>query len=338
MSGIAVAGNAILDRYMVVDAYPVPSALTSVRSVTPVPGGLLCNCAIGLARLDPQLRIPVVGVVGTDPSGDYLADQLRAQPGIDVRQLHRAGQTSFTDVIEDSSTKTRTFFQFRGANADLDLQHFDFELLDVDFLHVGYVLLLDSLDGPDPQYGTRLARLLVSAKSHGIRTSLDVVSEQSDRFSRIVPPALRYTDYCVVNELEASRTTGVAVVEDGRVSEAGLRRAASALFALGVSTWVVIHWPGGAAGLSSDGEWVVRPSVDLEPEQIVTTTGAGDAFASGVLHAAWSSKDLGEALETGVGAAACSLLAGNATDGIRTHDEVLAFYRASRHSRPWGDN
>ncbi|MHB1009685.1 MAG: carbohydrate kinase family protein [Propionibacteriaceae bacterium] len=338
MSGIAVAGNAILDRYMVVDSYPAPSALTSVRSVTQVPGGLLCNCAIGLARLDPRLRIPVVGVVGADPAGDYLADQLQAQPGIDARQLHRAGQTSFTDVVEDSSTKTRTFFQFRGANAVLDLKHFDFELLDADFLHVGYVLLLDSLDGPDPQYGTRLARLLASAKRRRIRTCLDVVSEQSDRFSRIVPPALRYTDYCVVNELEASRTTGVAVVEDGRVSETGLRRAASALFELGVSTWVVIHWPGGAVGLSSDGEWVVRPSVDLEPEQIVTTTGAGDTFASGVLHAAWSSKDLAEALETGVGTAACSLLAGNPTDGIRTHDEVLAFYRASRRSRLWGEN
>ena len=203
---------------------------------------------------------------------------------------------------------------------------------------MGYVLLLDSLDGPDPQYGTRLARLLASAKSRHIRTSLDVVSEQSDRFSRIVPPALRYTDYCVVNELEASRTTGVAVVEDGRVSEAGLRRAATALFASNVSTWAIIHWPGGAAGLSSDGEWIVRPSVHLEPEQIVTTTGAGDAFASGVLHAAWSSKDLGEALETGVGAAACSLLAGNPTDGIKAHDEVLDFYRASRHSQPRGEN
>ena len=84
-------------------------------------------------------------------------------------------------------------------------------------------------------------------------------------------------------------------------------------------------------GLSSSGEWVTRPGVRLRSEEIVTTTGAGDAFAAGVLHAAWSGKSLAQALETGIGAAACSLLAGNATDGIRTHQEVLRFYRESPH-------
>ena len=331
MSGIAVAGNALLDHYKVVDAFPAESALTTVRSVVSVPGGLLCNCAIGLARLDPELRIPVVGIVGDDPDGDLLTQHLERHRGIDTAQLHRAGRTSFTDVMEDSSTKTRTFFHFRGSNADLDVDHFDLDQLDADFLHVGYILLLDSLDREDAEYGTRMARLLAAAKAHGLRTSIDVVSEQSDRFPRLVPPALRYTDYCIVNELEASRTTGVDVTRDGVVDEECLRRTASALLDLGVSTWVVIHWPGGAVGLSSSGEWVTRPGVRLRAEEIVTTTGAGDAFAAGALHAAWSGKSLAQALETGIGAAACSLLAGNATDGIRTHHEVLRFYRESPH-------
>lgn len=335
MSGIGVVGNAILDYYKVVDAYPSPSALTTVRSVTSAPGGLMYNCAVGLARLDPGLRVPVVGRIGEDPAGDEVLAALRANPGIDTSQLHRAGQTSFTDVMEDSSTKTRTFFQFRGANADLDVEHVDFDLLDADLLHAGYVLLLDRLDGPDAEFGTRMARLLAAAQARGVRTSIDVVSEHSDRFSRIVPPALRYTDYCVINELEAARTTGIAVTDDGIVTEAGLRRAAEALLDLGVSTWAVIHWAGGAAGLSRAGEWVVRPAVRLDPDRIVTTTGAGDAFASGVLHSAWSSQPLEVALETGIGAAACSLLAGNSTDGIRPHGEVLAFYRESPHRRLW---
>lgn len=335
MSGIGVVGNAILDYYKVVDAYPSPSALTTVRSVTSAPGGLMYNCAVGLARLDPGLRVPVVGRIGEDPAGDEVLAALRANPGIDTSQLHRAGQTSFTDVMEDSSTKTRTFFQFRGANADLDVEHVDFDLLDADLLHAGYVLLLDRLDGPDAEFGTRMARLLAAAQARGVRTSIDVVSEHSDRFSRIVPPALRYTDYCVINELEAARTTGIAVAEDGIVTEAGLRRAAEALLDLGVSTWAVIHWAGGAAGLSRAGEWVARPAVRLDPDWIVTTTGAGDAFASGVLHSAWSSQPLEVALETGIGAAACSLLAGNSTDGIRPHGEVLAFYRESPHHRLW---
>lgn len=331
MSGIAVAGNMILDHYKSIDTYPAASSLTSVRSVRSVAGGLLCNCAIDLACLDPELRIPVVGVVGNDADGDYLVRQLEQHPGIDTTQVHRGGMTSFSDVMEDSSTNTRTFFQYRGANAELDIEHFDFDRLDADLLHVGYLLLLDALDGADPEYGTRLARLLALARQHGLKTSIDLVSEDSDRFARIVPPALRHTDYCVTNELEASRTTGLPVVQDGEVSVAALRLAAEKLLEMGVSTWVIIHWPGGAAGLSRDGEWVVRPSVLLEPERIVTTTGAGDAFGSGVLIAGWLDRPLAEALETGIGAAACSLLAGNSTDGVRTREEVLQFYRESPH-------
>lgn len=333
VSGIAVVGNAILDYYKVVDSYPSASALTTVRSVTAAPGGLMYNCAVGLARLDPELRIPVVGRIGDDPDGDILLTALAANPGIDTAQLHRGGKTSFTDVMEDSSTKTRTFFQFRGANADLDVADVDFDRLDADLLHVGYILLLDRLDDPDPEFGTRMARLLAAAQQRGVRTSIDVVSEHSDRFARIVPPALRYTDYCVVNELEAARTTGIPVTEGDVVTETGLRAAAAALLALGVSTWVVIHWPGGAAGLSREGEWVVKPAVALGRDQIVTTTGAGDAFASGVIHSAWAGEPLGVALETGIGAAACSLLAGNSTDGIRPYAETRRFYRESAHGR-----
>lgn len=336
MSGIAVVGNAILDHYKVVDSYPSASALTTVRSVTSAPGGLMYNCAVGLARLDPELRVAVVGRVGDDPDGDTVLAALSVNPLIDTAQLHRGGKTSFTDVMEDSSTKTRTFFQYRGANAELDVADVDFDRLDADFLHVGYILLLDRLDAPDAEFGTRMARLLAAAQARGVRTSIDVVSEHSDRFATIVPPALRYADYCIVNELEASRTTGIPVTEGDVVTEAGLRRAAEALLALGVSTWVVIHWPKGAAGLSREGEWVVRPSVALGRDQIVTTTGAGDAFASGVIHSAWAGQPLGAALETGIGAAACSLLAGNSTDGIRPHAEVWRFYRESPHGELWG--
>ncbi|MEA4945296.1 MAG: carbohydrate kinase family protein [Propionicimonas sp.] len=331
MSGIAVAGNAILDQYKLIDTYPAASSLVSVRSVARTPGGLMCNCAIDLARLDPSLRIPVVGVVGDDPDGDYLAGQLASYPGIDTSQLHRAGTTSFTDVMEDSTTKTRTFFQYRGANAELDVEHVDFDRLDANLLHAGYILLLDRLDDTDDVYGTRMARLLATARRHGLRTSVDVVSEQSDRFSRLVPPALRYTDYCVLNETEAARTTGITIQDAGTINRSALRRAAEALLGMGVSTWVVIHWPGGAVGLSRQGAWEERPSVRLRPDQIVTTTGAGDAFAAGVLYAAWSGAGLSDALELGTGAAACSLLAGSATDGVRSHHDVLAFYRDNPH-------
>jgi arabinose-5-phosphate isomerase len=59
-----------------------------------------------------------------------------------------------------------------------------------------------------------MARLLAEAQKHGIKTSIDVVSEASDRFTRLVPPSLKYTDYCIINEIEAGQTTGIALRDE----------------------------------------------------------------------------------------------------------------------------
>lgn len=45
---------------------------------------------------------------------------------------------------------------------------------------------MDGLDAPDAEYGTKAARLLAKVQAAGIRTSVDIVSEQSDRFQGIV--------------------------------------------------------------------------------------------------------------------------------------------------------
>lgn len=39
--------------------------------------------------------------------------------------------------------------------------------------HLGYLLLLDSLDKPDDTFGTRSARLLAQMRDNGFETSLD---------------------------------------------------------------------------------------------------------------------------------------------------------------------
>ena len=98
--------------------------------------------------------------------------------------------------------------------------------LNVDMLHIGYILLLDALDQEDSQYGTKMAKLLHTAQSRGIKTSIDVVSEAGDRFRKLVCPAMRYTDYCIINEIETSATTGIALRgEDGRLLEENLPEA-----------------------------------------------------------------------------------------------------------------
>jgi len=331
-NGIAVAGNMIVDVLYPILGIPKPGELTTItEGISRSSGGALCNVIVDLAKLDPALPLTALGRVGTDSEGDYVLDKLGAQTNIDITRVRREGLTSFTAVMADTVTKQRTFFHYRGANARFCEADVDWDALDVKLLHIGYILLLDALDEPDEVYGTKMARLLHTAQSRGIKTSIDVVSEAGDRFGRIVPPALRYTDYCVINELEAQASTGIPLRnESGELILANVPEALKKLKQLGVSTWAVIHCPEGGYGLDEDGNYVAIESLPLSKEQIKGTVGAGDAFCSGVLYGAYRNQSLKEAIELASAAAACSLSESGATEGMRTAAEAMELYRELR--------
>ncbi len=330
--GIAVAGNMIVDMLYPIDGFPQPGELTTITAdMTRSSGGCLCNDIIDLATLDPELPLTALGRVGTDEAGDFVLEKLRARPNISLGQIKRQGTTSYTLVMADEVSKQRSFYQCRGANADFCEADIDWEKLDVDMLHIGYILLLDALDAPDDEYGTKMARLLHTAQRRGIRTSIDVVTEASERFSRIVTPALRYTDYCIINEVEAQATTGVRLVgEDGRLRREALPEALGRLKELGVSTWAVIHSPEGGFGLDEKDAYVEVPSLKLPQGYIKGSVGAGDAFCSGVLYAAWKGMPLAQGIELGTASAACSLSQPGATEGMRSCEETMKLYHELR--------
>ena len=103
--------------------------------------------------------------------------------------------------------------------------------------------------------------LLASAQNAGFKTSVDVVSEDSDRFSKVVIPALKYVDYCILNELEAGKTTGFRIRQSGgHLDKVALRHAAGALLQHGVRELVVIHFPEGGFARTRKGDdvWQLR--------------------------------------------------------------------------------
>ena len=331
-NGIAVAGNMIVDVLYPILGHPKPGELTTItEGISRSTGGALCNVIVDLAKLDPDLPLTALGRVGTDSEGDYVLEKLHAHDNIDTSRVLREGLTSFTAVMADTIGKQRTFYHYRGANARFCESDIDWDNLRADILHIGYILLLDALDEPDEQYGTRMARLLHMAQQRGILTSIDVVSEAGDRFGRIVPPALKYTDYCVINELEAQSSTGVTLRgENGELLKENLPEALRVLKTLGVSRWAVIHAPEGAYGEDEHGNYIKTQSAPLPRAMIKGTVGAGDAFCSGVLYGAYRDLPLAEALEMGNAAAACSLTESGATEGMRTAEDAMAFCRALR--------
>ena len=330
--GICCAGNIIVDITYPIEAWPKQNELTHItEGIKSTTGGAVCNTITDLARLDPKLPLVATGFAGYDPEGEFVLQELGKYPNIDLSMIRREGRTSFTAVMSNNQTKERTFFQYAGSNAHFSEEDIDWAHLDVDIFHIGYILLLDHLDEPDEEYGTKMARLLHRAQQQGLKTSVDVVSETGDRFRRLVRPALRYCDYCVINELEAQQTTGICLrEEDGTLHPENMEKALRELKNLGVSTWAVIHCPELGCGLDETGAYVQVESLKLPKGYIKGTVGAGDAFCAGILYGAEQGKPLAEALKLGVCTAAASLSEVGASDGVREAEAVMQLYELYR--------
>lgn len=326
--GICCAGNMIVDITYPIETWPKQNELTHItEGIQSSTGGSVCNTILDLARLDPSLRLVASGFAGHDAEGDFLLREMGKYPNIDLSMVQRNGRTSFTAVMSNNQTKERTFFQHAGANAYYGEEHIDWDKLDVDILHIGYILLLPALDAPDDVYGTKMSRLLHRARERGIKTSIDVVSESGDRFAKLVTPALKYADYCVINELEAQQTTGVVLRgEDGILHTENMPEALRKLKNMGVSTWAVIHCPEVGCGIDEKGAYFEVPSLKLPDGYIKGTVGAGDAFCAGILYGAETGMGLEEALKLGTCTAAASLSEVGASAGVRPVEEVLKLY------------
>ncbi len=325
--GICVAGNLIVDITYPIERWPRESELTTVtEGITRSVGGAVCNDIVDLAKLDPELPLEALGVIGKDSEGDFILEELGKYKNIDLSKLKFEGKTSFTAVMSNNESKARTFFQYRGANALFDESCIDWDKLNSEIFHIGYILLLDALDAEDPEYGTKMAKLLAEAQKRGLKTSIDVVSESGNRFKKIVSPALKYTDYCVINELEAQQITGITLRdENGKLYEENMKAALEAIKALGVSTWAVIHCPEGAYSLDEANEYFSTPSVPMPKCDIKGTVGAGDAFCSGVLYGAWKKWSLKESIRLANCCAVAALSERGATEGLASIAEVMKF-------------
>ena len=326
--GICCAGNMIVDITYPIEAWPKQNELTHItEGIQSSTGGSVCNTITDLARLDPNLPLVASGFAGHDAEGDFILEEMGKYPNIDLSMVRRDGRTSFTAVMSNNKTKERTFFQHAGANAYYCEDHIDFEKLNVNIFHIGYILLLPALDAPDEEYGTKMARLLSRAQKCGMKTSIDVVSEAGDRFARLVTPALRYADYCIINELEAQQTTGVCLRdEDGTLHRENMAEALGKLKEMGVSTWAVIHCPELGCGVDEQGRYFEVASLRLPEGWIKGTVGAGDAFCAGILYGAETGMGLEQALKLGACTAAASLREVSASDGVQRAGEVLKLY------------
>lgn len=325
-NGIVCAGNWIVDRVKIIDRLPGRGMLGSIISETLASGGAPFNVLVDLGKMGAKFPLAGVGVIGNDSGRDFIRS-ICAPLKIDISRLLalKDESTSYTDVMSEAGTGVRVFYHYRGANAHFALEHVKINELPFRIFHLGYLLLLDGMDKPDPDCGTVAAKLLKLVQEAGIKTSVDVVSEESDRFCKIVPAALPYTNYLILNEIEAGRTTGHKVRDsNGKLIPQGIIDSVNALFNLGKMELVGVHMPEGAYLLTRAGKKYSQGSLRMPENYIKGTVGAGDAFCAGMLYGLHEEWEMAKTLKLGACAAAACLAQPGATDGLLALDKVLA--------------
>jgi sugar/nucleoside kinase (ribokinase family) len=325
--GLAGIGTWIMDHVRLIDVWPGEQTLANVFGEEFSGGGLAHNLVVDVAKFDLGIPLEGVGFVGEDDDGRRILDLCHSL-GVDCTHLHVTPEapTSYTEVMTVQSTGRRTFFHSRGANNLVTYETIPFGQIQSRIAHVGYLLLMEGIDAPDPEFKTVAAKILHRLQQEGIATSVDTISENSERFHKLIPPALKHTDYVILNEFEAGQTSGHTILDGDRLDAQALRDSARTLLDFGESELVVIHMALGAYALTRNGQELFQPALDLPEDYIQGGAGAGDAFCAGVLvgiHEGW---ELQEGLRFGTAAGAACLSSATCTEGLRTHAECMKLF------------
>jgi sugar/nucleoside kinase (ribokinase family) len=245
-------------------------------------GGSAANVAAWLAAAGEPPAL--VGRVGDDPQGAAARDQL-AQAGVDARLVVDGERPTGTCIVLVAPSGERSMLPDAGANDALAPDDLPDELLaGGGHLHIaGYTLLRE---------GSREAarQAIGRARAAGMSVSVDPSSAAllSAGFLDLADGA----DLLLPNRDEAEALTGES--EPSAAAQKLAQRFGEVVVKLGAE---------GALCVNGAGEGHV-PAAAASPAGTLDTTGAGDAFAAGLLAARAGGAEPPEAL-----GAACALAA-----------------------------
>ena len=322
--GITLAGNILADVVKSVDCYPKVGMLANIKDISRAVGGSVPNTGIDLAKIDRTIPLSAVGKVGDDEYGRYVVGQMnRYNINTEMVSVSEKKPTSFSDVMSQPSGE-RTFFHARGANAEFSPEDVDVSALNCQIFHIGYILLLDAFDKYDEEYGTVMARFLRDVQNHGIKTSVDVVSDSTADYKAKILPALKYCNYIILNEIESSMLSDLPPYDDnGKLDPENINKTMEFMAQQGVKDKIIVHCK--EAGFCYDvasGKFTMVPSLNIPSSEIKGSVGAGDAFCAGSLYGIYNNFDDTHILEFASSAAACNLFAENSVDGMLNKNEI----------------
>lgn len=246
-----------------------------IDDVRCLPAGNNNNNAVGAARL--KLKTALYGNIGGDANGRMILDHLKKEE-VDIRYIV---------VNKDVATEQSIVINYQGERTILVYHHpWDYNLPDlgktrwVYFSSLSYSFSKTSLISQIEQYIERTgANLMYTPGTHQLNFGV-----------KKYPRLLSLTRVFIVNKEEAKKILGV---NEGK--KVDVKKLLKELLALGPSS--VIITDGGEGSFGFDGSRFYQ--IGIFPANLVEMTGAGDAYATGVLAGLFYGKSWDEAMRWG---------------------------------------
>jgi sugar/nucleoside kinase (ribokinase family) len=297
MAEVGCAGILVADTFCgPMKRLPREGELLAIDEMPSKAGGCAANVAIDLAK--QGVAADVCGCVGADASAEVILQSMRAA-GVGCQHVRRLDShpTSKTVILLVEGQDRRYIHNF-GANAAFEVRHIGRDWIDgLKIFYLGGLLAMPAVAID------QLADLLRYCRRRGIITVVDVVVSQDHAAMDELLPLLPQVDYFLPNCDEGQRLTGLA----------DPRQQAAAFLRQGVGTVVITCGPDGALAASGDDRWQAKAHhfASVDP------TGAGDAFAAGLVHGILRRWEMPQVLRY------AAALGGSATTAVGTTDGVF---------------
>jgi sugar/nucleoside kinase (ribokinase family) len=304
MKKVLIAGEINVDLVLRgYETFPAPGKEVRVDDFVMLLGSASAICAMGLARLGDAVAFS--GKVGSDSWGAFCLETMRSA-GIDVSRVVTDPAIKTGVTVSINSAEDRALVSYLGSVSSLTADDVDASHMDgCAHLHVSSYFLQEGL-----RPGCR--DLLKRASDLGLSTSLDPGFDPAESWDSDILETLEQVDVFFPNEVEIRALTGCREVTDG------LKRLKNG------RTRTVAKLGRDGATCLENGRPVHVPAFRVEP---VDTTGAGDSFNSGFLHAWLREEAIADCLRFGAACGALATLGSGGTDSQATVEQAEELIR-----------
>lgn len=311
---ILIAGELNLDLILQnFRSFPALGREVLVDDVTLTMGSASAICACGLSRLGNSVTF--TSKVGADSWGELCRSKL-ADFGIDISRVVTDPALKTGITVSITSPTDRALVTYPGASTALQAADFTSDSFrGFRHLHISSFFIQEGLR-------PGIKQLLALASECGLTTSLDPGFDPNEKWGADLLDALSEVDVFLPNEVELEGVTGLQNREQALGSLSNGRTLT--VVKLGVDGCMALHGR----------NLVAIPGFPVKP---VDTTGAGDSFNAGFLHAWLRGFELRGAMTFAAACGALSTLSSGGTGAQPTEQEARSFL-AEREAQPIGES